>query len=325
METSASALPSSSREHSIADADSRHENCSSSRPREPPPNRLVFEPIYARDISFTGSPPLPKGTVLMLHGWAQNVHVFSNRSKKLLKRMVRAGYRVVFLQAPHRLPPKKEPATPILPETNNGNNNGNNNNSNASASREFAYAWFVYNKEDPSADTTPLPSPTGDFNGMNESLQVIKSEIERLYEETAAPVFLLGFSQGAVLVHKVATLACQETPIISADDSTAISSSQNPFSRIEKCILVSGFSFQERSSVLQHERNYHKVIPSLHVWGTQDTRVPPYLTRQVFLQDGCFQGKHVVWEHPRGHVLPTDRTFCDFVLRFLSGQDTGSS
>ena len=207
------------------------------------------------------------GVIVMLHGWAQNVDVFSNRTKKFIKRLTQAGYSVVFVQAPHRLPPLAEELTtactqptapPVIPH-----------------SREYAYAWFLYddvdddddddndNDESNSSHTrattkpTVLPSPTGTYRGMEHSLWIIHEELtcirrneEGRYYPTrkkkkiihnddkniwnkkhsdsdktndiilddhpcsvpspspSPPVYILGFSQGAVLVHKIATLVC---------------------------------------------------------------------------------------------------------------------
>ncbi|KAL3941396.1 MAG: hypothetical protein SGARI_000616 [Bacillariaceae sp.] len=152
----------------------------------------------------------------MLHGWAQNTHVFLSRSKKLVKRLRKSGYRVVFLQAPHRLPPKKDDTTADVPLQ----------------SREYAYAWFWYNPDDPAADSTPIPSSTGDYAGMDQSLALIREELDQLRQEDSsqAPIFLLGFSQGAVLVHKIATLICDEN----SDSGTS-----NTWKMIEKCVLAS--------------------------------------------------------------------------------------
>jgi predicted esterase len=307
------------------------ENVSLSLTRQPPPSRLVFEESTIPN-EFSNR-VITKPTIIMLHGWAQNVHIFSNRSKKLVKRLIQAGYRVIFLQAPHRLPPKS------ISESNRSNNH-------VTAtihqkSREYAYAWFVYNKDDPSGDTPPLPSPTGHYHGMKESLELLKHEIQRIVQSeesdgptittsNVAPIYLLGFSQGAVLTHKVATMVCCHP-----EDSAAITTSgsitqaspsfRNPWNFVRKCILVSGFPFRE-SSALSNQHGYlptttttntTKVIPSMHVLGTQDARVSSHLTRQVYLQEECFQGRYVVWEHTRGHVLPTDQAFCKFMLQFL--------
>ncbi|KAG7345639.1 serine hydrolase [Nitzschia inconspicua] len=281
----------------------------------------------------------------MLHGWAQNVHVFSNRSRKLVKRLTRAGYRVVFLQAPHRLPPKQVSAKELEEEEEEEKENEssshihqNQTTASSSSSRKYAYGWFLYNKDDPAGDSNPLPSLTGDYHGMNESLEYLQLELLRLVTDNeeptnSLPLFLLGFSQGAVLVHKVvATLVCHQAERQQTQQESDTNATQprppitNPWSRISKCVLVSGFPFQQMSVHGNNNNDmddrsvaHTKTIPSLHVVGTQDSRVAPYLTRQVYEQEPCFRGKCVQWEHPKGHVLPTDQAFCEFLIQFLDG------
>jgi predicted esterase len=292
----------------------------------------------------------------MLHGWAQNVYVFSNRSKKLTKRLNQVGYKVIFLQAPYQLPPKKPPNSPKKENSDDDCDNLHNNNDNTGIlqeyddtagcfSREYAYAWFVYTEDDPTADTTPCPSTTGNYPGMKESLYYLRTEIQRIRNDeeniikkneliastdatttttTRPSIYLLGFSQGAVLVHKVVTLACATTNKSNSGGSDDMYHWRN---MIQKCILVSGFSFysdivngrtsSDDSSNKQDDVPARISIPSLHVIGINDKRVPPKLTRQVYQYEACFHDRCVIWEHKRGHVLPQDRPFCNAVIEFL--------
>lgn len=225
---------------------------------------------------------------------------------------------MVFLQAPHRLPPEKV----MLVEESAVPNNVISAKTVSTTSREYAYGWFLYDED---TVDTPRPSPTGDYPGMNESLQLLQCELERLYRlHPSRPIFLLGFSQGAVIVHKVATLACETTEA----RSETLPSLNDPWSLVKKCVLVSGFPFRERPATslekdeISHSDRRKIMIPSLHVVGRRDTRVPPHLTRQMYEQDECFGRSEDfrVWEHDRGHVLPTDQAFCTFVIQFLQGE-----
>ena len=263
-----------------------------------PQKRLVLDPFPIIDGQEEIRAPVHQGTLVMLHGWAQNTHVFANRSKKLVKRLRKAGYRVIFLQAPHRLSPKKIDKQ----------------NEVSSQSREYAYGWFWYNIDDPAADSTPLPSSTGDYPGMHQSMELVREEMDQLGQESSKPpLFLLGFSQGAIMVHKIATLICDNS-----DNKTC-----STWKNIRKCILISGFPFRAHPAVNEqngqhHEKLHSDTIPSLHVIGTKDTRVSPSLTRQVYLQEPCFRGQYSVWEHDRGHVIPTDQAFCQCLLDFVA-------
>ena len=319
-----------------------------------------------------------RGVVYMLHGWAQNVHVFSNRARKLTKRLNKAGYKVVFLQGPHRLP-VFESSTFVdsttftdgqfQPENERNGERGDKKH----FSREYAYAWFLYDspcnddkcKKHSSNDSwSPVlqPSSTGNFPGMDLSLTFLRNELQtdridfsktRTNQKSTSvdipPFFILGFSQGAVLAHKLATLACG---IGSSDDRNFASvadmytsgyKSGGSFIDFQKCILVSGFSFttsirrnggtaiyktngndDHRNKIIQSSNTNPKrrTMPSFHVVGRKDSRVSPHLSLELYHLEPCF-GKDdthqkILWEHDRGHVLPQDTTFCNRLIEFLA-------
>ena len=365
---------------------------SSSReePSSPPPPRIVYPPEQASEtedrdgdgdgddnVDNSFNAPRRLGTVLMLHGWAQNTTVFAQRTKKLTKRLVKNGYRVILLQAPHRLPPKKK-------ENDDGHHQDQHQveetiNDNVGLSREFAYAWFLYDDEDDDDDgdnnnnpmtgnndhgiRNPKPSFTGTYRGMEESLDLVRREIINI-ESKFHPIHLLGFSQGAVLAHKITTLVCKErhtydVPLSSTQPRPHPSVSPGWMS-IEKCIFVSGFPFQrpvdqrgendqgrnqdtiytlsnrDKAGTLNFDDGQHVPsssvcnltsrtftnasklsIPTLHVIGAMDVRVHPELSYQLIHQCGFVQPK--VWKHDRGHVVPQDMNFCQYVIDFLSG------
>lgn len=341
--SSAGSRPLSTESASLVASCSTSEQCQPRRSVNPPPNRLDFEPLQNSSTNV-------KGVVYMLHGWAQNVHVFSNRAKKLTKRLNKAGYKVIFLQGPHRLPPVEGTLTVTVSQLDSKCEGAKDN---SVFSREYAYAWFLYDATSSSEPSVLKPSSEGDFRGMDVSLSFLQNEIQtdrakflhnrsNHKDEGVPPFFLLGFSQGAVLVHKVATLACERS------DSAA---NDNPWKTIQKCILVSGFSFtsliyrdlQEPDNTdgdiltrtggekkngpnTDNERIVtESCMPSFHVVGNKDSRVSPRLTMELYDLEPCFgRGKQqrknsrVLWEHDRGHVLPQDLDFCNRLLEFLS-------
>ena len=313
-----------------------------------------------------------RGVVYMLHGWAQNIHVFSNRVRKLTKRLNKAGYRVVFLQGPHRLPPIVATSTSADGEGNgDGGNDDNNDDSSSSFSREYAYAWFLYNTpcdgdnqdgdqsaamRHPQQPPVLQPSPTGDFRGMDASLAFLRNELRADRNEfrkmdhldaatpsaVIPPFFLFGFSQGAVLVHKVATLACESAI---GDTEASGCDSRGPWTDVQKCILVSGFSFTTsirlnmgtdvyktngddhddhltESLQISGSAESRRTMPSFHVVGRKDSRVSPHLTLELHSLEPCFDVKEnhrrVLWEHDRGHVVPQNQDFCNRLLEFLA-------
>ncbi len=282
----------------------------------------------------------------MLHGWAQNVHVFSNRARKLTRRLNKAGYKVVFLQGPHRLPPVEGT---ITVNTDQHNNKCESTKDNSVFSREYAYAWFFYGDASESSSSEPAvlePSPEGDFRGMDASLFFLERELQadRVFflgtnhHHGVPPIFLLGFSQGAVLVHKVATLACKNSDTTEKD---------NPLETIQKCILVSGFPFtaliqrevpkpddvdndtmtvKNNGGPKPEEQNStrKRTMPSFHVVGKKDSRVSPRLTMDLYNLEPCFgrgeleENTKTLWQHDRGHVLPQDLKFCNRLIEFLA-------
>jgi len=314
------------------------------------------EPTSSTHETITANAIGTKGVIYMLHGWAQNVHVFSNRARKLTKRLTKAGYKVIFLQGPHRLPPvETTPTTDRSGATvsDEGSQHHEDANVNPPFSREYAYAWFLYNDicdgEKAGDERTTLdlrPSPTGDFEGLHASLAFLRNELEadrknfccETLNAIIPPTFLLGFSQGAVLVHKVATLSCESSNATNDGTDSAYTDASRPggpFGDIEKCILVSGFSFT--TSIRREEEvdtsnrcsgvDYRtaagkKIMPSFHVLGTKDSRVSPQHTMELRSLEPCFGGRdnsqNILWEHSRGHVLPQDRKFCDKLFQFLA-------
>ncbi|MGK3738158.1 MAG: hypothetical protein ACI8RD_012278 [Bacillariaceae sp.] len=133
-------------------------------------------------------------------------------------------------------------------------------------------------------------------------------------KKTTFLFLLLPSSQGAGLVHKIAALACYDD--VNDDDC---------WKDVQKCILVSGFSFTTSigktmktttnvvtngssssnnnrincndGSILDYgddeddKKATHttiNIIPSLHALGNKDYRVRPYLTRKVYMEEPCF-------------------------------------
>lgn len=220
-------------------------------------------------------------------------------------------------------------------------------------SREYAYAWFFYGNASESSSSEPAvsePSPEGEFRGMDTSLSFLERELQadRVYflgtnpDDDVPPFFLLGFSQGAVLVHKVATLACE--------NSDTTTEKHNPFETIQKCILISGFPFtaliqrdvpkpdnadngtmrtvKNNGGPKTEEQNSTRktrTMPSFHVVGKKDSRVSPRLTMDLYNLEPYFgrgeqeeENTKILWEHDRGHVLPQDLKFCNRLIEFLA-------
>mmetsp|Transcript_8024 Transcript_8024/g.12290 ORF Transcript_8024/g.12290 Transcript_8024/m.12290 type:complete len:243 (-) Transcript_8024:29-757(-) len=223
------------------------------------------------------------GVVLMIHGWAQNPVVMSLKTRKLAKKLNQAGYDCIFLQAPNRLPMKKE-------VDNKGNIIGQ-------GGRENAYAWFVYNRHDPSDSSRGFSGECIEYFGLEKSLTCIGRKLEILKEEvTDGTISVLGFSQGAVFCHILASLSGHKV---------------SPFEAIQKCVLVSGFPATPRAYSLETLSNIP--IQSLHLYGSEDTRVPP--SRSIALKSRFLESIEI--EHDGGHVLPQQSARCTAIIEFL--------
>ena len=114
---------------------------------------------------------VPKvGTVLMLHGWAQNAKVMRSRSQSLTKKLNQAWYDCLFLQAPIELPITSTimiEGQPVV-ITNGG--------------RKDAKAWFLYNQEDPGDTSSMLTGERIDYVGLEESITMMQKELTKILE-----------------------------------------------------------------------------------------------------------------------------------------------
>eukprot|EP00980_Cylindrotheca_fusiformis_P008224 scaffold1736_cov127-Cylindrotheca_fusiformis.AAC.38 len=91
-------------------------------------------------------------------------------------------------------------------------------------SRKFS-SMVCYNKEDP-GNANPAPSGSHiDYVGLEESLQAVAKELATLSTDDDISS-IMGFSQGAVFAHILASKARQSIP---------------PFDKIHKLISISGF------------------------------------------------------------------------------------
>lgn len=232
-----------------------------------------------------------RGTVLLFHGWAQNSKVIQLRSKTLTNKLTRAGYDCLFLQAPLQLPMTSTiqiGGQPVI-VTNGG--------------RKNARAWFLYNKEDPGDASPALSGNFIEYVGLEESLHVLETVLGTLSKNDNDVICVLGYSQGAVLAHIVASKCAQCV---------------SPFDEINKFILVSGFPATPRQLQPMNGCTRNPLeginIPSLHLIGLKDTSVPPtisYNLQQCFVEAGKL-------EHEKGHLLPQQSAHCARMIEFLN-------
>jgi predicted esterase len=205
------------------------------------------------------------------------------------RRLTTAGYNCVFLQAPHLLP-----MTSIieidgaLVEVNNGQ-------------RENARAWFVYSEKDWADTSISLAEVQIDYVGLDQSIDEVKKVLIGLDDDERCVI--LGFSQGATFCHILSMLASRAN-----DDYGNVS----PFAKISKAILLSGFpSMDQRSDNNTLSNNIR--IPSLHIFGEQDTSVPKSFGEKL---SQCFIDPEV-YVHQKGHFIPHNKPLLDRIIGFL--------
>lgn len=130
--------------------------------------------------------------------------------------------------------------------------------------------------------------------------------IERVWEAEGPFDGILGYSQGAVMAHLLASKRSE-------------SSAPQWLQSLNFVICVDGFPSAAEPTPglnlwpLQRELD----IPSLHISGEQDTAVPSY--HHDRLAD-CFRSP-VMHKHPKGHMMPQCPAVAGAVSAFLQNQN----
>ncbi|KAL3792815.1 hypothetical protein HJC23_002622 [Cyclotella cryptica] len=233
--------------------------------------------------------------VLFFHGWAQNEFVMKSRTKKLEKRLTEAGYECVFLDAPHLLPMT---STILIDGQEVQITNGD---------RENARAWFLYSDTDYADASMALTEIPMHYVGLETSIAQVH---DFLKTETNDECFVLGFSQGATFCHILSILA--HAANLSDDTNSTLS----VFAKIQKTILVSGFSSMHQNPLAEWTRDAVKKgiqIQSLHIFGEGDTSVPKQFSEDLA---ACFVNAEI-YTHDKGHFIPHNKTLLDRVLEFV--------
>lgn len=240
-----------------------------------------------------------KGRILMIHGWAQNASVLQVKTKTFTKKLCKAGYDVIFLEAPHLLPLKSTiEVEGESVEVENGQ-------------RINARAWFLFSEKDPADASLSQSGRPMTYFGLDESLDLIESEVKGGVGNEN--VFLFGFSQGGVLCHILSQLATgPETR------------GQSSFRSIRGAIIASGFAAQhisqDTSKFCIHMPSRTPIsLPSLHIYGVKDTSVHPDLSLDLA---EIFDGAQLL-RHEKGHLIPQKSADCSTVVKFLDGVCAG--
>jgi predicted esterase len=127
-----------------------------------------------------------------------------------------------------------------------------------------------------------------EYRGWEETFDVVREALERY-----APASILGFSQGAILAAAVAAL-----------------SQRGELPHVHCAVLIAGRL--PRAARLQAAFMDPVSVPSLHVWGEQDSITGAFSQE---LADHFTQREIAIWSG--GHVIPTRGAPYDAMLRFV--------
>jgi predicted esterase len=273
-----------------------------------------------------------------------------------------AGFDCIFPNAPHKLPPLSTPtgATPRLTSTATINNNGGTetkiqrepitaeaNTSKASATnngrggRDNARAWFFYDADNPS-DNSAMHllehEKANMYTGLEESMDMIGELIEEEYNTpkhvgypASFTIGLLGFSQGAVLIHSMLQFRQWHHSKL----KTGALFRRDLLDHVSVIILCSGFPSQHTFVDEQHgnagvitgpemtRSSNNKLsslpqIPLLHIIGRLDTTIPPHRSLALAHDHACFHPDQTkIHYHDKGHLIPQQSVSKQVVLEFI--------
>lgn len=215
--------------------------------------------------------------VLCIHGHLQSAAIFERKSHTF--QYLFKDLDLDFIDAPHAIPGGRTEGEQGKPEP--------------------AYEWW------PIVDDFMHQT---EFDGIAESIDLVK---KRIGDEAAAgrPYDgLLGFSQGGTLVAILCRLMT-ETSFYPAFST--------PFPMLQFGIIVSAFTppAEPWRRLFSDDWGIPTPIPTLHCWGTADAMVPPSLSRALC---ATFGPSASFVEHLKAHVLPTTSAAKKGVRAFLT-------
>lgn len=113
----------------------------------------------------------------MLHGWAQNAHVFRHKTRTLTKKLNSNGMDCLFLGGPIVLPPL---LVESKPEQDGMESSTNNDTTTTRMGREEARAWFLYQRDDdPNTNDDYWQSGRPiEYVGLDESLRYLEGHLK---------------------------------------------------------------------------------------------------------------------------------------------------
>lgn len=240
--------------------------------------------------------PLLKGKILFLHGYTQTSAIFYSKTSALRKKLIKLGYKPVYLNAPIKLTPADLP--------------GNLSSFNSDADNNNRAWWIKHGLTNDGVDLRAAIDTVRDYvaNGTIIPDEDMK-QVPETEDEKALPIVgIVGFSQGACLGGLIANtfdLLFDTTPIKFA-------------------ILYSGFKLNtsEGSGNEIYDKYYPRAnnpaLRYLHVYGELDTIVDE--TRSLSLYNITKENSEVL-KHPGGHFVPNSKLMVDQVTNWLQATE----
>jgi predicted esterase len=154
---------------------------------------------------------------------------------------------------------------------------------------EDARSWWVWE------DGEERPSLSFEYRGLDETFEALNAicEAEGPFDG------VLGFSQGAAL----AAMLCRHRPW------------QPPHFRY--AIMIAGFVPRDPTLATSFDESMPpSSLPTLHVFGAMDERVPPPSSERLARSFAAPQ----TFSHPGGHAVPSDAAFRATVRDFVAAQ-----
>lgn len=250
--------------------------------------------------------PTYKGKVLFIHGYTQSASIFYAKTSALRKKLLKLGYKTIYLNAPVELTPTDLPANYASQFSTVTSEEG----------EERSYrAWWI--KKDNTNNGIELEDS---FDTIKQYVQEGKVLTEKGEEELAINkdteeekklpiVGLLGFSQGAALA---GLIAHGFKDLFGVD-------------LLKFAVLYSGFKLDtsKKSGNDKYDKYFKKSgadLKFLHVYGELDTVVSEERVLSLYeaLKDESDKLKH-----PGGHFVPNSKLLVDQVTNWIQVQEQG--
>ncbi|KAK6880633.1 Family of serine hydrolases 3 [Candida tropicalis] len=249
----------------------------------------------------TKKPANYKGKILFLHGYTQSASLFYAKTSALRKKLMKLGYKCVYLNGPYVLTPADLPSTDSLSKFGS-----------STKTDEMTYrAWWV--KKDATNDNIDVDDSIETIKKYINNGEIIPDEDMKMEPETEEErklpiVGIIGFSQGAafggLIAHKFHELFETEP--------------------LKFVVLYSGFKLDTSKKAGNNKYDSHypqteeEVVNShfkyLHVYGELDTVVEE--ARAYTLYDLTKSSSELL-KHPGGHFVPNSKLYVDQVTNWI--------